>query len=85
MASVCTLKSIREYLVKGNLPPNGIKCSVDEKFFPIPEEKSNGSHTSGRLGWLKEESLAGLSEEYLRLLDAGRALGTELHSFSLNF
>jgi len=40
-----------------------------------------GSNTSS---WVKVESLALLSEEDLKLLEAGRALGKELVPFALN-
>ena len=72
MVSMCTVNAIRGYLLEGELPPNGLECPVDEKFFPV---KPVGFD---KQAWLEESSKI-RSEKELQLLESIRQLG-EVHS-----
>jgi len=77
LASVCTARTIRGYLLDGDLPPSGLLCPVDEKLFPT--EKNPGFN---RPEWLRESSLVD-SPDDIKLLESIRHLGKELGAFTL--
>jgi len=81
MTSVCTFKAIKGYLLRGELPPDGLVCSTDERLFPpsSPEETDNGS-----MLWLKASAEA-YSEEDLHLLASIRELGKRIEPFLSSF
>ncbi|KAG9120149.1 hypothetical protein FRC07_004466 [Ceratobasidium sp. 392] len=68
MASPCTGKVLRSYLLDGVLPPNGIVCDTVEELFPKPSGDAGEQNS-----WLKAD--AGLSEEDVQLAKKLRALG----------
>lgn len=78
MVSMCTVNAIRGYLLDGDLPPNGLECPVNERFFP---EKPAGSTWQV---WL-EESPEINSAKDLHLLESFRHLGEVHSSFGFRF
>ncbi|KLO17987.1 alpha/beta-hydrolase [Schizopora paradoxa] len=71
MVSMCTVNAIRGYLLEGDLPPNGLECPVDEKFFP---EKPVGSD---KQVWLEESSQINSAKD-VQLLESIKQLGEPL-------
>jgi hypothetical protein len=72
MASLCTGSVIRDYFLRGQLPPNGLVCSTNENLFPAP-----GNATEAAT-WMSEDVL---DDEDRRLLQNIKALGEEMEPF----
>ncbi|TDL20711.1 hypothetical protein BD410DRAFT_841140 [Rickenella mellea] len=72
MASLCTIKIIRDYFLHGKLPQNGVICPVDEILFP----PSSGS--ADQLNVPRE----GISDEDKMLLKNVQELGDVVIPFS---
>lgn len=71
---MCTVSAIKAYLLRGELPENGIVCPVDERLFPPP----TGEIRTSRPEWLTDGQF---SAEDLRVLDAWKDLGQHMEPF----
>ncbi|KAL7408835.1 hypothetical protein BDY24DRAFT_405259 [Mrakia frigida] len=69
-ASLCTVKHIQTYLLKGDLPNENVFCKVDEVLFP----------EAGVSSFINDHD-----EEATRVLQAAREVGEALRSFHVSF
>jgi len=73
MASLCTIRTIRDYFLNGEHPPNGIVCPTNEILFPPV-----AGNSANAKAWTTE---AAEVQEDMRILEIFKGLGKEIQPF----